>query len=779
VGSDSGGHALAVSSVLVAVPKTGGALAFADLGRRSPNAPVSVALTLRYNNQAELDQFVADVSDPHASSHGRYLTKEQFNARYAPTVEQEQSVVRGLQAAGFTVTQRFSNRTIVDATAPSATVERFFSTEMHTVRQPAYGERYANVVAASVPNSIAAYVRNASLSNVVVARTTLDHANGPGRIPLASAASTPLVAGKTIVNGNFASGSLSPGWINESTTSHNAATVTTARAFESTFSALTGSLGGPEINGWSAIAQEVIVPANGALSFWVYQGSNEATVRGGATHAWQSGYFTDLNGNVLNTFYTSVNNTNGWVNHTVNLGAFAGKTGYIAFGCFGDGNAGTYVYQYIDDVAWVTQASPTPTPKPSATPTPKPTATPVPTATPKATATPVPTATPKATATPVPTATPKATATPVPTATPIPTATPTPVPAGCNGAPPLNGPLTNTFGTLATGVAKPFDYPVQHGCNGAGYTAAVVIDQPVSLINLKFYLAGAQVTETGTVTNEAVDGGGDVGDLETDLDVQTIAGLAPGANIIVYDLGTFTTQSIADAYNQILSDGKASVVNSSFATCETSDVALEDTSNAIAEQGAAEGVTFVAATGDTGSGECPGIGVATPSGDPYFTAAGGIDFTDDANGVLQTVTMGALNGSSGGGGVSTLVPLPTWQSGIPGVITSGRNQPDISLPFQPMAVYTGENNGSFLMTRGTSWSSPAAVALFIEASQLHGSRVGWVNPTLYGLFRSTGYTTYFTPCTSGTNGAYSCTATQYNQAAGIGAPKGWALAKAL
>jgi hypothetical protein len=107
------------------------------------------------------------------------------------------------------------------------------------------------------------------------------------------------------------------------------------------------------------------------------------------------------------------------------------------------------------------------------------------------------------------------------------------------------------------------------------------------------------------------------------------------------------------------------------------------------------------------------------------------------------------------------------------------NQPDISLPFQPMAVYTGENHGSFLATRGTSWSSPAAVALFIEASQLHGSRVGWVNPALYGLFASTGYTKYFTPCTSGTNGAYSCSATQYNQAAGIGAPKGWALANAL
>ncbi|HZW52794.1 MAG TPA: hypothetical protein VFF00_02105, partial [Candidatus Elarobacter sp.] len=80
---------------------------------------------------------------------------------------------------------------------------------------------------------------------------------------------------------------------------------------------------------------------------------------------------------------------------------------------------------------------------------------------------------------------------------------------------------------------------------------------------------------------------------------------------------------------------------------------------------------------------------------------------------------------------------------------------------------------------GTSWSSPAFVALLIETNQVHATKLGWVNPTLYNLFKTTGYASYFTPCTSGTNGAYSCSATQYNQVTGIGAPKGWALANAL
>jgi len=91
-------------------------------------------------------------------------------------------------------------------------------------------------------------------------------------------------------------------------------------------------------------------------------------------------------------------------------------------------------------------------------------------------------------------------------------------------------------------------------------------------------------------------------------------------------------------------------------------------------------------------------------------------------------------------------------------------------------VYTGGSFGDYL---GTSWSSPASVALVIEADELHASKLGFLNTTIYSLFSSTGYSDYFTPCTSGSNGAYSCSATEYNQAAGIGAPKGWALANAL
>jgi subtilase family serine protease len=552
---------------LISIPRLSGELAYTDVGRRPANSPVRISLTLRYNHQAELDRFVAMISAPH--SHSRFLTSKEFDALYAPTPEQEQRVVRALQRAGFTIVQRFANRTIIDATGRSAVVERFFATEMHNVHQGKYGERYTNFAPATAPREIASLVRDVSLNNLIVVRT------------------------------------------------------------------------GPDQD----------------------------------------------------------------------------------------------------------QRRHRPTPSPSPTPTTRPTPTP----------------------TPAPTPTPTA----GPTATP--SASPTPG-SGCNGAAADNGPLTNSYGTLATGVAKPFDFPVQHGCNGAGYTAAIAIDDPVNTSYLATYLSAAGVTQTGTVTNEAVDGGGKGDDAETDLDVQTISGLAPGANIIVYDMGSLGDQEIEDTYNQVLTDGKATAVNSSFGGCESSDVSFADSTNAIAEQGASEGVEFSASSGDYGSDECGSEGVSTPAGDPYFSSIGGIDFTESSGGVLTSVTMGSVDGYAGGGGVSTVFALPSYQSGITGMITSGRNQPDISLPFFPVAVYTGGAWGEYL---GTSWSSPASVALILESNELHSTKLGWVDPTIYSLFSQTGYSTYYTPCTSGSNGAYSCTATEYNQAAGIGAPKGWALANAL
>jgi hypothetical protein len=752
---------------LLSVPRTFGALKFTDEGRRNANAPVTVTLTLRYNHQEELDRFVADLANSHGAR--KPLTQAQFVERFAPTAAQEESVVRALREAGFTITQRFSNRTIVDAKAPARVVERFFHTEIHNVRQGKYGERFTNVRPGTVPSSIASIVRDVSMSNVVIARTVVEQSGGvthpypdARRIPATkpsgpASQQSPLsmihadtCSGQLLLNPGFESGNVN--WSTTAGVIYNDPYL----AYQGSWLAYLDGYSSPETD---TLAQTVSIPAGctATLTYFLWIYTYEGTYVGAADTLKLT-----ANGTTEQSF-SNLNASSGYVKKTVNLSSFAGSNVTIKWTSNQTGYNPTDFF--IDSTALTlsggsTPPPPTPTPAPTATPTPSPTATP----------TPVHTATP----TPAPTATP----TTAPTPTPVPTATPTPS-SSCTGAK-LSGPLTNSSGTLATGLADPFDFPVQHGCNGAGQTAAIVIDDPVNSTYTNTYLSAAGVTHTGTVTNEAVDGGGSGDDAETDLDVQTIAGLAPAANIIVYDIGSLADQNIEDAYNKVLTDGKAFAVNSSFGGCESQDTPFADSTNSIAQQGAATGVEFSASSGDTGSDECGTNnnppGVSAPAGGPYFLSVGGVNFTEQTT-PLTSVTMGSASGDSGGGGVSSGVfALPSYQSGVSGMITSGRNQPDISLPFDPVAVYTGGAWGQYL---GTSWSSPASVALMLEADQYHGSHLGFVNSTIYSLFTAHGYGTYFIPCTSGSNGSYSCTSSHYNQAAGIGSPLGWALAQAL
>ncbi|MGA7572287.1 MAG: protease pro-enzyme activation domain-containing protein, partial [Candidatus Aquilonibacter sp.] len=720
---------------IISVPQTSGALAFSDLGRRSSNLPVNVTITLRYNNQAQLDALVASQSGPHGSH--QFLTPAQFNNEFAPTVQQEQAVVTALQNAGFTITQRYPNRTIVDASAPSATVERFFSTQIHSVQQGKYGQRYLNSTAASVPASIAPDVLTASLSNLVIAETKVEQEGGPihqypaipglkqtGVQPAGQEAPAGMrimasgCTGQLLLNPGFESGNVD--W----STTADVITDDSADAYAGSWFAWLDGYTSAETD---TLQQTVAIPAGctATLTYELYVSTNERSSAGAIdTMA------LTVNGTAEQSF-SNKTTTSGYVKETVNLSSFAGGNATLLWTSKQTGSRETSFF--IDSTALTlsggtSTATPSPTPSPTASPTTKPTTSP----------------------TASPTTSPSASPTASPTSSPT---------SGCTGTAADSGPLTNSSGTLATGVAKPFDFPVQHGCNGAGYTAAIVIDDAVNTSYVKTYLTAAGVTQTGTITNEAVDGGGTADDPETDLDVQTISGLAPGANIIVYDEGSLSDQNIEDAYNKVLSDGKASAVNSSFGGCESSDTSFESATNAIAEQGASEGVEFSASAGDTGSDECGNDnskGVSAPAGDPYFTSIGGVNFTENSStGALETVTAGdaSCNGGVndvcyGGGGVSTVVAEPSWQSGIAGMITTGRNQPDISLPFDYVAVYTG---GAWAEYLGTSWSSPASVALFIEADELHGTKLGWLNSTLYSLFSSTGYSDYYTPCTSGNN----------------------------
>ncbi len=758
-----------------------------DLGRAAAAAPVTVAVTLAYRHERELEALTRQQADPGSPLYRHYLTNEQFNAYFAPSASDYERTAIALGRAGFRIARTFSNRTVLDAVAPAAAAERYFSTEIHTVFQAGVGRRYANVRPAFVPAELRGTVASVSgLSNLIVARPTIAFASPAERAAARSRAITQAIdaerpepardlgarrvrgtrfavvpqtraravttnATNVVQDAGFESGGTTF-WPN---CGNVAATVSTNRAHSGTYSERAGSTNSStgEINGDAGLCQSVSIPVSGKLSFWVYQLSNEANT----TYSYQWALLLDANGNIVSQLYKSVANTNGWVQKTFDLSAFAGRTLRVYFGVHGDGYGGNYTIQYADDVSLTSGATATPTPTPVATATP--------------------TAAPTKTPTPAPTGTP----------TPAPTATPTAVSGG--GAP-IGGSLNGPDGGLGPiAVASGFDLPVQHGYNGTGRATGVAISGDYSDQDLTTYLNYFGIARTGPVTTRvSVDGGAPYNStyansnasLEATLDVETIVGLAPGTHLYMYLFPDLSSVHIEDGYNQAVADNAVDVLNSSFGGCEKDDTAFDTATNQIATQAAAKGITFAASSGDSGSAQCSNAtGVSAPASGPEFVAVGGTTIKVNSNGTYASET--AWSGS--GGGVSVEWPTPSYQSGVAGASTAGRNVPDIAFPADPAtgtAFYFGSGGASANWNGplgGTSWACPIYAALQTEINQRQGARAGFVNPRIYKAFANNGYNA-FHDVTSGSNGAFSAH-TGFDDVTGIGSPKGYFLSGVL
>jgi kumamolisin len=324
---------------------------------------------------------------------------------------------------------------------------------------------------------------------------------------------------------------------------------------------------------------------------------------------------------------------------------------------------------------------------------------------------------------------------------------------------PIQGPDS---GYTPVALANDFNFPVQNGYDGTGHTAAVIIDSDVADSDLNTFFAYFPITRTGTITREIVSGKGEINidTYETAFDTETIAALAPGADVIIYLIKEMSLADINGAVNKIVSDNTAEAVNMSFGSNELFDRTFRDAVKA----GSAEGITFVAASGDSGSNG--GI-VCWPAVLPEVIALGGTDISYSGG---EYVTDEAWSGS--GGGVSKKYEIPSYQKGVSGLAsTTHRNVPDLSFPAYYADTYV---LGGWAAQKGTSWSSPTYVALQLEINQIKGTRLGWVNPNIYHAFAKSGYNDFY-DVTQGSNGEYDAKV-GYDNVSGIGSPIGQTLA---
>jgi subtilase family serine protease len=375
---------------------------------------------------------------------------------------------------------------------------------------------------------------------------------------------------------------------------------------------------------------------------------------------------------------------------------------------------------------------------------------------------------------------------------------------------------------------------------GQGVTVGLYELEPNLVSDIAAYQACYR-TQT-SVSYTKVDGGvgSGAGQGEAALDIEQVIGLAPKANILVYQGPNNSSDSPGtgpyDTLEAMISQDKVQVISNSWGECESlegpTDASAENT---LLQEATTQGQTFVSAAGDSGSQDCysppPGgnlqdqLAVDDPGSQQYATSVGGTSLTtvgpppaesvwNDDNPNFDYARLGIEPGA-GGGGISSLWAMPSYQSAAPAslaVINSNssnapcagavgtycREVPDVSADADPATPYLDYWNGDGSSTHsengwqgtgGTSGAAPVWASLFALAdasSNCRGTLIGFANTALYSL-AGQGQTTYFNDIVDGNNdftpdgntsGLYAA-AVGYDMATGLGTPKASALVPAL
>ncbi len=174
----SASHTAAQSTVALAnsVPATTDHMTGAYTSR---NMTVQVVLSPR--NAAGLASTLKSAYTKGSASYHHWLSKGQFNARYAPTAAQRGSVASFLRGAGLKVVASPS-RFLVRATGSSAKVSAAFGTTLRSYKNKAGRAYFQNSSSIHVPASIAGYVKGVTgLTNTVRTRSMAQRAKNVAR----------------------------------------------------------------------------------------------------------------------------------------------------------------------------------------------------------------------------------------------------------------------------------------------------------------------------------------------------------------------------------------------------------------------------------------------------------------------------------------------------------------------------------------------------------------------------------------------------------------------
>lgn len=323
------------------------------------------------------------------------------------------------------------------------------------------------------------------------------------------------------------------------------------------------------------------------------------------------------------------------------------------------------------------------------------------------------------------------------------------------------------------------------GIDGTGQKMVIVGQTTITTAHLAtfrsyFGLAASNLT-TLLVPNTTNPGSSASDAEESDLDLQWASAVARGASLLfVY------SYDVTDAVQYAIDQNLAPVITMSYGECEIagrngtqSDATMMQ---GWAQQGNAQGITWVASSGDNGAADCYGtttgtgassssdlaVAVDLPGSIPEVTSVGGTEFTEGSGSYWNTTNTTtkesaksyipettwndtAIDGSpsASGGGASIFFSKPSWQTGTGVPNDNARDVPDVALSASAdhdgYMVYTtsGRVTGWYVFG-GTSCAAPTFSGILTLLDQYlvsngyqSNSGLGNVNSHLYSYATST------------------------------------------
>jgi kumamolisin len=196
--------------------------------------------------------------------------------------------------------------------------------------------------------------------------------------------------------------------------------------------------------------------------------------------------------------------------------------------------------------------------------------------------------------------------------------------------------------------------------------------------------------------------------------------------------------------------------------------------DAACQSAAALGVTITVASGDDGSTDGgKGNNCDFPASSPHVLGCGGTKLIGSGSTITSEVVWNELaaNEGAGGGGVSTVFALPSWQATAkvpkPSGKTGGRGVPDVAGDADPVTGYVVRVDGQSMVIGGTSAVAPLMAGLIAVNNAQNKKSAGFINPQIYAAAAKTA----FNDITQGNNGAFSA-GPGWDACTGVGSPIG-------